>query len=100
LNTSIRVIAGGDYYSNNPGSNIQLTMPTPTASNDYLNIEFVISYHASNASFSGSLTVTFPVTSNSFNQSPGSYVTYAWDSNSTTSYWTITNYYGTTSYAA
>jgi hypothetical protein len=88
LNTSIRVIAG-DYYSNNPSNNVQLTMPTATASNDYMMIEFVVSYPASQAPFAGGLLVTFP-SSNTFYQSDAKLVSYFWDCNAT--YWTVTDF--------
>jgi hypothetical protein len=98
LNTSIRVIAG-PYWSNYPSNNLALTMPTATASNDYLNVEYIGSYEAvSNGGFYGKLQVTFP-SSNQYDQSLGNYVTYVWESNVTSSFWTITTYYGNTVYS-
>jgi hypothetical protein len=97
MNTSICVIAG-PYWSNQASNNINLTMPTPTASNDYLNIQFLVSYNASNGGYYGNLLVTLPVSSNTNTQSSGSYVTYTWDSNSTSSYWTISSYFGSVTY--
>jgi len=96
LNTTIRVIAG-PYWSNQGSNNVQLTMPTPTASNDYLNVEFVASFNASNGGFYGNLVVTFP-SSSTYNQTSGSNVSYIWDSNATASYWTMIGYYGNVTY--
>jgi hypothetical protein len=95
MNTSIRVIAGGVYYSNNLSSNVQLTMPTPTASNDYLNIEFIVSQPAYNAGYGGRLRITLPSTT-AVDQFQANYVTYVYDCNST--YWAITSS-GVTSYS-
>jgi hypothetical protein len=75
-------------------------MPTPTASNDYLNIEFLVSYNAYAGGYYGNLSVNLPVTSNTNTQSSGQYATYTWDSNSTSSYWTISSYFGSVSYLA
>jgi hypothetical protein len=73
-------------------------MPTPAASNDYLNIEFLVSCNASAGGYYGELVVTLPGASNTKTQSSGNYSTYTWDSNSTSSYWTISSYFGSVSY--
>jgi hypothetical protein len=96
LNTSIRVIAG-PYWSNQGSNNVQLTMPTPTASNDYLNVEFVVSFNALDAGYYGYLNVTFP-SANTHSQNHGNTVNYIWDSNAYASYWTVVNYYGSVTY--
>jgi hypothetical protein len=90
LNTSIRVIAGS-YYSNNNTTDVQLTMPSASASNDYMNIEFVVSSNASNGGYTGILMVTFPgLTSNTYSQSSARMVSYFWDSNAMV--WTVTDF--------
>jgi hypothetical protein len=97
LNTSIRVIAGA-FYSNNSSNSINLTMPTATASNDYLVIEYGIGYEAASAFYSYPLLVTFPST-NTFSQNQCTLISYYWDSNS--SYWTVNDFRAsTTSYIA
>jgi hypothetical protein len=82
------VIAGA-YYSNNPYSSIQLIMPTATASNDYMMIEYSISQPASLVYYGGQLIVNFP-SSNTFYQNQATLVSYVWDSNS--SYWMVTEF--------
>jgi hypothetical protein len=87
LNTSIRVIAGG-YYTN-LSLFVALTMPTATASNDYINIEYVISTSANTNGFAGPLVVNFPAY-NSFSQDPSTQVNYFWDGYTTT--WSLTSW--------
>jgi hypothetical protein len=93
INTSIRVIAGA-YYDNivphpRPPPNVALTMPTPTASNDYLNVEF---QYSSNSVYPGVyLQVTFPSACN-FLQPVNSQTNYVWDSNASST-WSVISYY-------
>jgi hypothetical protein len=88
LNTDIRVIAGV-YYSNNPTTPINVIVPTASASNDYLVVEYTIGYDASLAFYSTQLQVNFP-SSNIFYQNQCSIVSYVWDSNA--SYWIINDF--------
>jgi hypothetical protein len=91
------VIAGA-YYSNNSSNYVPLAVPTVSAGNDYLVIEYVVGYDASLVSYSMQLEVTFP-SSNRHYQNPCTLVSYVWDNNgsnwmvndfraSTTSYYT------------
>jgi hypothetical protein len=78
LNTSIRVIAGA-YYSNNSSNYVNLEMPTASASNDYVMIEYVVGYDASLVFYSYQLQVIFPTSSNTHYQNPCTIVSYVWD---------------------
>jgi hypothetical protein len=89
------VIAGA-YYSNNNCNYVPLAMPTASASNDYLVIEYVVGYDASLVFYGMQLEVTFP-SSNIHYQTPCSIVSYVWDSNA--SYWMVNDFRSTfTSY--
>jgi hypothetical protein len=79
LNTSIRVIAGA-YYSNNCNSLPIIAMPTPSASNDYLVVEYIIGYDASVSFYTCNLQVIFP-SCNTYDQTQKSVTSYVWDSN-------------------
>jgi hypothetical protein len=74
-------------------------MPSATASNDYLHVEYIGSYDAvNNGGFMGRLQVTLP-SSNIYDQYLGHRTTYVWESNVTSSFWTITDYYGSTAWS-
>jgi hypothetical protein len=81
------VIAGA-YYSNNCNDLPILAMPTPSASNDYLVVEYIIGYDASVAFYSCNLVVVLP-SSNTYDQPQKSVQSYVWDSNG--SIWIISD---------
>ena len=110
INQSIRIIAG-DYFLGSmdppPGwgpGNPALTIPTPTAINDYLNVQYLPSSNyytiaTSNTTPPTYLSVTFPSTATT-TQAAFTNVSYVWAYNvgTSTSNWIVTTYAGSNSY--
>jgi hypothetical protein len=99
LNTFIRIIAG-EYYNADPRSghptpapNISVTVPSATASNDYLHIEF--QYAQTSPAIAGVyLDVTLPGSTCNYVQSVNTETRYVWYSNATSG-WSVIWYSAT-----
>ena len=106
INQTIRIIAG-DYYVGdtinfiNP-STPSLTIPTPSAINDYLNVEYLPSsnFFSSNSSDPKYLSVTFSNITPTTTQAAFTNASYVWAYNvgTSTSNWIVTTYVGSNSY--